>query len=235
MGLFGLSKKEQGIWNMIQAGDRARIKEKGSPANGHFASVLGTSRREVSITTPILGTSFWEVAPRTRVDVEIDVSSVGGGRVAFSSRVLAQEWGRTRCTKIVCPRTLSWVQLRRYVRLDVVVDVEFSLIEPKKASSRISLGYPRYNAVTKNLSEGGLLCLVPKNQQIESGKMVDMRVKFDRNDSILVRGRILRQLGLSVQDKYGLGVQFVSMSSQDKERLRKFIFETGKRRNIRTR
>lgn len=220
---------------MIQVRDRVRVKERGSPSHGHFTSVIHADRREVAIMTPILGTSFWEVAPRTRVDMEIDVSSVGGGRVSFSSRVLAQEWGRNRCTKIVCPRSLSWVQLRQYVRIDVVVDVEFSIVDAKKAPPRISLGYPQFTAVTKNISEGGLLCLVPKNQQIESGKTVDMRVKFDRNNSVLVRGKILRQLGFSVQDKYGLGVQFVLMSDQDKEKLRKFIFETGKKRNIRTR
>ncbi|MBN2483012.1 MAG: PilZ domain-containing protein [Candidatus Omnitrophica bacterium] len=220
---------------MIQSGDKVRIRPKETKDKTHGSFVSHIEAAALYVNTPLDGTTYFEIAPRTPVEVDIEILGYGGGRVEFSSRIVSQQWDKKRLTKIACPRKLSWVQMRRYVRIDVVVDIEFSVVDAKKPSKNVSLGYPRFQGVTKNVSEGGLMLLVAKSSQVDVNQLIDMQVKLDRDDSFKVRGKILRQIGLPVQDKYVLGVQFTHISDADKEKLRRFIFETGKKRNLRTR
>ncbi|MCM8773854.1 MAG: hypothetical protein NC820_03865, partial [Candidatus Omnitrophica bacterium] len=52
--------------------------------------------------------------------------------------------------------------------------------------------------------------------------------KLDERYIIRARGLVLRVDEASTKGKYGIGIEFVKMSEEDKDFLRRFIFEKSK-------
>ncbi len=231
MGLFGLTGKEKAIWKTIRPLDTAKIKVGNTPQT-YITKVADVDDKSITLQTPIVGAYFLELHENDPIHVEIYTPD--GGRIKFVSRVVSQEWLRDKVTKLSLPRSVEKVQLRAYYRLEIVLDVEYSLIEGREASSEsLDLKLPVYVGLTKDISEGGVLLIVDK--VIAKGSIMNMKVKLPSGEIIRTRGKVLRIEELSVRGKYGLGIEFMKVPDEDREKLRKFIFKRARERYLRMR
>lgn len=227
MGLFGLSKSEKGIWNTIQKDNVVKIRIKDNPQERYYSKVEEVTDTSLYVVTPIVGTMLLELP--LNLAVEIEVYTPDGGRVRFISRVVSQEWMKDRTIQFAAPRSLERIQLRAFYRLEMVLDVEYSLFLPHELPPRgLELRYPLFLGLTKDISEGGALLLVDK--PLEKGSIMNMKIKLPDNNALRARAKILRTEELNVRGKFGVGVEFMYISEEDREILRRFIFLRSRER-----
>ncbi len=227
MGLFGLSKTEKGIWNTIQKDNVVKIHIKDNPQEKYYSKVEEVADSYLSIVTPIIGTMLLELP--INLVVEVEIYTPDGGRVRFISKVISQEWMKDRTIQFALPRSLERIQLRAFYRLEMVLDVEYSLFLPHELPPRgLELRYPLFLGLTKDISEGGALLIVDK--PLEKGANMNMKIKLPDNNMLRARAKVLRTEELNVRGKFGAGVEFSYMSEEDREILRRFIFLRSRER-----
>ncbi|MCM8824137.1 MAG: PilZ domain-containing protein [Candidatus Omnitrophica bacterium] len=229
MGLFGLNSQEKAIWRMIKPQDTVKIKIKDNPEEKYFTKVADISDSFLFLYTPLLGTTFIEFPKNIKVEVELFTPD--GGRIRFVSRVLSQDWIKERIIKLSKPRSIERVQLRSYYRLEAILDVEYSLVSSMEIYSLgLELKHPLSLALTRDISEGGALLIVDK--RLEKDNLINMRIKLPDSKAIRTRAKVLRVEETQAKGKYAVGVEFVKMDEDDKELLRRFIFNRGKERYL---
>ena len=227
MGLFGLNKKEKGVWKTIQKGDIIKIRIKGTPQEKYYSKVVDAQEIFLSVETPIIGTTLLELPGD--LPVELEVYTPDGGRVRFNTKCISQEWVKDRIIKFALPRALERIQLRAFYRLEVVLDVEYFLFTSKeKPPKGLELRYPVFLALTKDVSEGGGLLIV--DRALEKNNIMNLKIKLYDGNVLRTRGKVLRVEDINVKGKYGAGVEFMYMSEDDRELLRKFIFLRSRER-----
>jgi len=230
MGLFGLSKKERVIWNMIKPGNKAEVSLYAEPNERYLTSVREIDDSRISIGTPSTGTAFLEVPRGTRINVEVQIYNPITGKICFISKIVHQEWVKNRFINISCPKRLSWVQLRKFFRIETIMDAEFSLISRADTSNSLDLGYPVLFTLIRNISEGGALLIIDRKMFTDRFRDMDiiMRFKLPTGYVVRVRARIVHAAALPAGEKYGVGVEFIKIATQDREELRKFVFTKSK-------
>ncbi|MBD3264179.1 MAG: hypothetical protein GF375_03645 [Candidatus Omnitrophica bacterium] len=224
MGIFGLKKREKQAWNSIQPGDKVKISLGQGYGEDYFSSVDEINEFYIYIKTPNIGKALLDVSPDTEVNIEVEVFNPQNGKIRFSSKVTGQEWFREQRIKIASPRKLSWIQLRRYRRIEVSLNVEFSLVSEKESSVGLNLADYIHTGLIMNISEGGALLVIDKFISITKGAYLNAKIEFSPDSAIRAKCRVNRIE--SGEAKYGWGVEFIRMNPKDKELLRSFIFNT---------
>ncbi|MFQ5816654.1 MAG: PilZ domain-containing protein [Terriglobia bacterium] len=91
-------------------------------------------------------------------------------------------------------------------------------IKPAKA---IFVEYPGYQAQIRDLSLGG--AFIEDHRPIARGRVVQMRLLLDGGTPIVAKAIVRR-----VEPDIGMGVEFIEMTADDRNRLREFVGDTGK-------
>ncbi|MBD3264299.1 MAG: hypothetical protein GF375_04270 [Candidatus Omnitrophica bacterium] len=200
------------------------------PRETYITTVREVSDTYLSIRTPVSGTAFLEVPRGTRVNIEVQVYNSMSGKVCFKSKIIYQEWARNRFINIACPRKLSWVQQRKFFRVETIMDAEFSLINRNNKSTSLDLGYPVLFTLIRNISEGGALLVIDRRILTDDFRDMDMiiRLKLPDNHIFRARARVAHIAKLAAEEKYGAGVEFINISRQDQEKIRKFVVAKSK-------
>ena len=226
MGLFGLSRSEKVIWKVIKPFDKLMMMIDDDPQEVYQSRVVEIADAFITIETPMIGNTFLELTPQTKVGVELYTPD--GGKIRFVSKVQCQEWLNERVIKLRRPRNVERVQLRSYYRLEILLYAEYSFVAAKQLHAKSTdLSYPIFAAITKDISETGVLLIT--DRYIDKGILINTKIKFPDKSTVKARAKVLRTLELSVKGKYGIGLGFVYMSEDDREALRRFIFKNSKK------
>jgi c-di-GMP-binding flagellar brake protein YcgR len=228
MGFIVLNKKEKKVWNTIQPQDKVSISLIDDVEETYVSSVAAVDDLSLDVVTPHLGKFFIELPPKQRVHVEVEVCTPVSGRIKFNSKVTSGELQGRRIIRVARPKRLRWIQLRRYYRVETILDVEYTLVQ--KGGSP-----PRLFGLTKNVSERGVLLVTDQLIEIDRDVILDMKIKLAAGVFVKMRGRIVRIEKLLPREKYGIGVDFEKISDVDREILRKFIFERGRQEYLKRR
>jgi len=227
MGLFGLSQKEKGVWKTIQPEDVIKIRIKDNPQEKYFSKVVSLDEASLAVETPIIGTTFLEL-PKD-LTVELEIFTPDGGRIKLSTKVISQEWTKERIITFAAPRSLERIQLRAFYRLDVVMDVEYCTFDSVSSAPRgLEMKHPVLLGLTKDISEGGAFLLVDK--MLVKNKIMNLKIKLPDKQVLRARAKALRLEETGMRGKYAVGVEFMYMSEEDREILRRFIFLRSRER-----
>jgi Tfp pilus assembly protein PilZ len=113
-------------------------------------------------------------------------------------------------------------EMRKFFRLDINVNVQWSKVEEKADQKNGDQG------VVKNISEGGICLIVDK--KIKIGDIVILDIELLASKTIHARGRVawikpLSLIGVESKDRFDAGVEFTEISDSDREEIKKFIVE----------
>ncbi|MCM8824138.1 MAG: PilZ domain-containing protein [Candidatus Omnitrophica bacterium] len=223
MGIFGLNRQERLIWEKIEPNDRVRIRLEDGRV--YFSKVRRIDSNSIDIESLLEGLTFIELLPKSLVYVEIISSQKG--KIVFTTRVISPNWEGSNIIKLACPRTIENVQRRRFYRLEAILEVEYCLLSQEDINlDSLGLRPPIFNGFTKDISEGGIFFITTK--LLDKETLINMRIKLDERYIIRARGLVLRVDEASTKGKYGIGIEFVKISEEDKDFLRRFIFEKSK-------
>lgn len=105
------------------------------------------------------------------------------------------------------------INLRRYGRLRVEVDVDYRVIGAVKTRKARTKSY--------NISIGGI-CF-EASDRCEAGTMVSLEIFLERDNPVQVEGNIIWQKKFE-DGTFRAGVSFVGLKEEDQERISNFIF-----------
>lgn len=134
--------------------------------------------------------------------------------------------------KLNKPDTYEVVQRREFVRIPIMIDFEYTIIEErvklnKKSAEEVKSMFENYEwkkGYTYDLSAGGAGVIL--HEYLESNKGV-IAVISDEDFEVVVTGKIMRSSKNSSVDNrlYRTGVCFVDLNFATKETIVKYIFE----------
>jgi c-di-GMP-binding flagellar brake protein YcgR len=106
---------------------------------------------------------------------------------------------------------------RKYVRLNAYIEVDW-----KRAADRAQESTAKDDR-TKNISEG-VICL-NISEKVKVGDFLDLTIKLP-NQKIIRSGSQVRWVRESeaVTKRYDVGLEFVDISSQERDEVRNFVF-----------
>jgi len=108
---------------------------------------------------------------------------------------------------------------RRFPRLNLSVDIEYSVIGKKQSS--------RSEGVTKNISPGGICVIV--YEKIDIGDTLSLVINLPGGERpIQTEGRVVWLGDFILSDEkrssWDAGVEFTGISEEDSQRLSKYVF-----------
>ena len=107
---------------------------------------------------------------------------------------------------------------RKFPRLNAVVNVEYSIIGE---------GPLKYTESTKNIGAGGICLIV--YEEIKINTLLSLKFFLpDSNEPIQAKGRVVWKGEFSISSdqirRYDLGIEFVEIGEEDRERISKYVF-----------
>jgi c-di-GMP-binding flagellar brake protein YcgR len=110
---------------------------------------------------------------------------------------------------------------RRYVRLDASVEVTWQKIADSSQQASPE------DDITRNISEGGICLIV--YEQISVGDVLDLVIELPTQKIIHSRGAVrwakeFEIVGERAIRRYDIGLEFVNISDQDRQEIKKFVF-----------
>lgn len=111
------------------------------------------------------------------------------------------------------------LEKRRFVRLDVRVNVEYEIVQAPEA---------KFKSFTKNLSQGGICLFL--DSFLKKDTLLDLKLHIpERSKPLEATGKIVWIETFKIGDKdakehFEAGVEFVDISDDDKNMIAKYVF-----------
>lgn len=141
---------------------------------------------------------------------------INGALYSALCRVQAYSSKGVPWLKLTRPAEISKVQQRSWVRIDVMLPVEYRMA-----------GYPvdYYQATTSDLSGGGLLMVT--NHIIDNDTLLDIRVKMTDDFTVECQGRVTRchQEGDKTRSRFKIGIKYENLEEAHVEKIVAFVFQ----------
>ena len=108
---------------------------------------------------------------------------------------------------------------RRFVRLNVFVDVVYNRIPPAE-KEKLSL--------TKNIGKGGICLIV--YEELKVSEMLDLKMFFPEEDTLIhAIGKVVWTKefligGMSQGKRYDVGIEFIKIKEEEADKLNKYVF-----------
>ena len=114
----------------------------------------------------------------------------------------------------------SFVERRRFPRLNVSVDIEYSILKKESLHGNES--------ITKNISAGGICLIV--YEDVKVGSLLDLKINISEiNYSINVKGKVIWSSSFSIgsdqRDRYDLGIEFTDINETDRQKISQYVFK----------
>lgn len=136
----------------------------------------------------------------------------------FSSKILDKKISPLPVWVIEVPSNVERIQQRSFVRIDVALPSEVSLVGNDETDDKIV-----FETITKDISGGGARLIL--NQSIEDGTKLSMTIKLP-DENILVNGEVIRSEKPDAdRNLFWVGVKFTDINEPARNKLIKFIFK----------
>lgn len=202
------------------------------PQEIYGTKVVRVKDKSITVVTPLIEGAYLELLPQTPLQLELYTSVFG--KIRFISHVLGQEWIKDQVLEISRPRRLTRIQLRRYYRIEAVLEVDYVVFSSTGAHlPGEARQYAPYRAVTKNISETGMMFV--GDHSLNKGDYIDMKIKVTYppesqldSEEVKARGRIVRCTQIEVGSRYAVAIEIGKIDAENQERLRRYIFHKGR-------
>lgn len=112
---------------------------------------------------------------------------------------------------------------RRFARLDVRVKVEYEIVQAPES---------KFKSFTKNLSQGGICLFL--DSSLKKDTLLDIKLYIpDQPEPLEASGKVVwvesfKIGGSDAREHFEAGIQFVDISSEDQNKIGKYVFGTLK-------
>jgi c-di-GMP-binding flagellar brake protein YcgR len=181
---------------------------------------LYTSRVE-----DLLEDSLWIGAPLAGVRmVEGDtfklVSSVRAGMQGYRVRVAESTEGPPTLLRVVPFQSLGKSQLRDYARVPDMLHLKFRVLD-----ARAKRGMKSVEATTRNISGGGLLVLVAREDRPLTGEEIEIELSLSSFESVRCRGIAIRIDPIeNIHDTFEMAVRFTNIDEEERKRIIRRVY-----------
>jgi c-di-GMP-binding flagellar brake protein YcgR len=143
------------------------------------------------------------------------VSSIRSGLQGFLVRIGEHQPGPPDMLFVLPVKALGKSQLRDFARVPDMLDIKFRVLEGNTIrGTKIAL------AKTRNISGGGLLVLVARDDRPFSGEEIEIDIAVATGEQVRCRGRVVRIDPIEgIHDSFEMAVRFTSIDEQDRKRL----------------
>lgn len=181
---------------------------------------LFTSRVE-----DLLSDSLWIGAPLAGIrlgegDTFKLVSSLRAGMQGYRVRVLERTDGPPTLLRVVPFQSLGKTQLRDYARVPDMLPLKFRVLD-----AQTKRGMKLVEATTRNISGGGLLVLVAREDRPLAGEEMELTVSLSTDESVRCRGIAIRIDPIeSIHDTFEMAVRFTNIDEAERKRIIKRVY-----------
>lgn len=209
----------------LSLGHKINIKRIKSKANGVYPSqILDILDDEIIIVSGPLHKRDIVLLNKDEI-VEVSYIIEDKGKYSFRAKVLDRDNSKIYRLKLKRISDVNRVQLRRFYRLEVDVPVKKEFVIEEDGKRRII----EENCRSQNISGGGIKLY--SNYEHKIGDQV-LCSFFINNHQIVAMGEVVRIEEVDIfYYKYGIGVKFVELNEEDRDRIISFIFQ--KQRELR--
>ncbi|KPU28197.1 hypothetical protein TR13x_02350 [Caloranaerobacter sp. TR13] len=204
-------------------GDKIEIRETNTKTNNKYASqILDIIDENIYIISgPIQKSAL--IPLHVGSLIEITYFREDKGRFIFKARIIEREYKKIYKLKIEKISCITKLQERNYYRLSVKLDVQ------KKYNLKLDDNEKEVveNCIVKDISGGGIRVLC--NFKHSVGDLIKLQVSIS-DFSIIALGTVVRVHEIENNNfKFSLGIKFIEIEDEDRERLIKYIFEQQRR------
>lgn len=209
----------------LSLGHKINIKRIKSKANGVYPSqILDILDDEIIIVSGPLHKRDIVLLNKDEI-VEVSYIIEDKGKYSFRAKVLDRDNSKIYRLKLKRISDVNRVQLRGFYRLEVDVPVKKEFVIEEDGKRRII----EENCRSQNISGGGIKLY--SNYEHKIGDQVLCSFSID-NHQIVAMGEVVRIEEVDIfYYKYGIGVKFVELNEEDRDRIISFIFQ--KQRELR--
>ncbi|NLW40884.1 MAG: flagellar brake protein [Tissierellia bacterium] len=209
----------------LSLGHKINIKRIKSKANGVYPSqILDILDDEIIIVSGPLHKRNIVLLNKDEI-VEVSYIIEDKGKYFFRAKVLDRDNSKIYRLKLKRISDVNRVQLRRFYRLEVDVPVKKEFVIEEDGERRVI----EENCRSQNISGGGIKLY--SNYEHKIGDQV-LCSFFINNHQIVATGKVVRIEEVDIfYYKYGIGVKFVELNEEDRDRIISFIFH--KQRELR--
>ncbi|NJD02276.1 MAG: flagellar brake protein [Ruminiclostridium sp.] len=142
----------------------------------------------------------------------------------FKANVLKREMNENMALlRIGVISEIERIQRRQYFRLGCSIPVKFRAMESMNDTADINTQFK--TTIANNLSGGGICLLL--EEKLDVGKLLECEIATDGKKGIRFFGKVKRyeKNVLHGKFKYEIGIAFININNNDREKVVKFIFE----------
>ena len=148
------------------------------------------------------------------------VSSIRAGLQGFVVRIGEHRLGPPDVLLVLPVKSLGKTQLRDFVRVPESLDIKFRVLEGNALR-----GMKIAAATTRNISGGGMLVLVAREDRPFAGEQIEIDINISKTETVRCNGRVIRIDPIEDRhDAFEMAVRFTSIDEQDRKRLIKQVY-----------
>ncbi|MGM0470706.1 MAG: flagellar brake protein [Bacillota bacterium] len=191
----------------------------------YVCRVTDLDEEQITITLPIKEESVVPLTVGSKVSVTFSDETA---KYKFETKINSRQFEDNVATcKLSYPNQFNKIQRRNFVRIPVRKEVDFRELD---LDDNNNFDYNEEeqeafrSAFTKDISGGGILLAV--REFIATGSFVEVKLKIEKLSFESVIGKVIRMEKLSNHnDKIGLGLKFVNLSSSEQDELVQWVLQ----------
>jgi c-di-GMP-binding flagellar brake protein YcgR len=212
MLFFRRLKEKLDIFDLVHVNDRIQLEIENKTYVSRIEDIRG---RQIFAAVPVDQGSYKHIAPGRSVIVNV-FTPVGLRR--FSAVAQGTEIDRVPVVVLTDFNDLGAIQRRHYVRIPQKLPVRY-----RKDTGVDSLS-PWFDAVTADISGGGLRLITNSPEQIKVGDFLEIELFLPDEKPIHAVANVVRVSGGPSLTSTAVGVQFVEIHPADRDRIVGFVF-----------
>lgn len=148
---------------------------------------------------------------------------------AFQTTVLGRREGRIPYIVVGWPTELSGANRRAYFRLDVLLDMDYAILDPQRKQGELAI--PAKRGLVKNLSGCGLLAWVDCEPDLHHGSelIIDLHLP-DISGSVIARVVRKEQIPDDPEGRVAVGLNIESMAPSFRDQIIRYLFQEQRER-----
>jgi len=156
------------------------------------------------------------------LDEQVQVSfAAQGARYKFITKVTGTREEQVFMYRLALPQTMTRVQLRKNVRIPILLDVEYALYDEKKRPVKF------FKTFTRDLSAGGMRLIVPK--VLPTGTLICLRFTLGsgkKSKFYELQGRVSVVYPSEVAEVTveSVGIKFIDLTRHQEDAITGFVF-----------
>jgi len=149
---------------------------------------------------------------------------------AFETSVLNRQEGRIPYLIVEWPTELQTANRRAYFRLDVLLNMDYAILDPEDSSAELAV--PANRGLVKNLSACGLLAWVDDESKLLHGSRLLIDIHLPETTTGTIIARVVRKEPIPEDPRHrvAIGLEIEDISPTFQDQIIQYLFQQQRER-----